>query len=106
MPRIAHRRLDSGMADSSLDRVAIGEILIVLPHEYCPVDGDVVEGHGTMDESYLTGEPFEMSKAPGSQVLSGAINGESAMTIRATKLPVDSRYAKIMQVMAEAEQNR
>ena len=59
-----------------------------------------------MDESYLTGEPFEMSKAPGSPVLSGAINGESAITIRATKLPIDSRYAKIMQVMAEAEQNR
>jgi heavy metal translocating P-type ATPase len=106
MPRIAHRKLDSGMTDISLDQVAVGAILIVLPHEYCPVDGEVVEGHGTMDESYLTGEPFEMSKAPGSQVLSGAINGESLLTISATKLPVDSRYAKIMQVMQEAEQNR
>ncbi len=106
MPRIAHKKLDSGIAEIPLDQISIGEILIVLPHEYCPVDGVVVEGHGTMDESYLTGEPFEMSKAPGSQVLSGAINGESAITIRATKLPVDSRYAKIMKVMAEAEQNR
>ncbi len=106
MPRIAHRKLEAGIAEIPLDQISIGEILIVLPHEYCPVDAVVVEGHGTMDESYLTGEPFEMSKAPGSQVLSGAINGESAMTIRATKLPVDSRYAKIMQVMAEAEQNR
>lgn len=106
MPRIAHKKLDSGIAEIPLDQISIGEVLIVLPHEYCPVDAVVVEGHGTMDESYLTGEPFEMSKAPGSQVMSGAINGESAMTIRATKLPVDSRYAKIMQVMAEAEQNR
>ena len=106
MPRIAHKKLDSGIADISLDRISIGEILIVLPHEYCPVDGVVVEGHGAMDESYLTGEPFEMSKAPGSQVMSGAINGESAITIYATKLAVDSRYAKIMQVMQEAEQNR
>jgi heavy metal translocating P-type ATPase len=106
MPRIAHKKLEAGIAEISLDQISIGEILIVLPHEYCPVDAVVVEGHGTMDESFLTGEPFEMSKAPGSQVLSGAINGESAMTIRATKLPVDSRYAKIMQVMAEAEQNR
>jgi heavy metal translocating P-type ATPase len=106
MPRIAHKKLEAGIAEIPLDQISIGEILIVLPHEYCPVDAVVVEGHSTMDESYLTGEPFEMSKAPGSQVLSGAINGESAMTIRATKLPVDSRYAKIMQVMAEAEQNR
>ncbi|HSQ23020.1 MAG TPA: HAD-IC family P-type ATPase, partial [Pyrinomonadaceae bacterium] len=106
MPRIAHRKLDSTLADISLDEVAIGEILSVLPHEYCPVDGVVIEGHGTMDESYLTGEPFEMSKAPGSQVLSGAINGESVLIIRATKLPIDSRYARIMQVMQEAEQRR
>ena len=106
MPRIAHRKVDSGLADISLDEVTIGEILIMMPHEYCPVDGVVIEGHGTMDESYLTGEPFEMSKAPGSQVLSGAINGESVLTIRAGKLPVDSRYARIMQVMQEAEQKR
>jgi len=106
MPRIAHRKLASGVAEISLDQVAIGETLIVLPHEYCPVDGVVTEGHGTMDESYLTGEPFEMSKAPGSQVLSGAVNGESVLTIRATKLARDSRYARIMQVMRDAEQRR
>lgn len=106
MPRIAHRKLDSGMAEISLDEIAIGETLVILPHEYCPVDGVVIEGHGTMDESFLTGEPFEMSKAPGSLVLSGAVNGESVLNIRATKLPVDSRYARIMQVMQEAEQKR
>jgi len=106
MPRIAHRKLETGIVDISLDQVIVGEILNVLPHEYCPVDGVIVEGHGTMDESFLTGEPFEMSKAPGSQVLSGAINGESVLGIRATKLPVDSRYARIMQVMRQAEQNR
>lgn len=106
MPRIAHKKLESGLADISLEEVSIGEILIVLPHEYCPVDGEVIDGHGTMDESYLTGEPFEMSKAPGSQVLSGAVNGESVLTIKTIKLPVDSRYAKIMQVMREAEQKR
>src|SRR2546426_6913918 len=106
MPRIAHRKLASGVAEVSLDQVAIGETLIVFPYEYCPVDGVVTEGHGTMDESYLTGEPFEMSKAPGSQVLSGAVNGESVLAIRATKLACDSRYARIMQVMRDAEQRR
>ncbi len=70
------------------------------------MDGVVVEGHGLMDESYLTGEPYEMSKTPGSKVLSGAINGDTALTIQAEKLAVDSRYAKIMQVMQETEQKR
>jgi heavy metal translocating P-type ATPase len=59
-----------------------------------------------MDESYLTGEPYEMSKTPGSKVLSGAINGDTALTIQAEALPVDSRYAKIMRVMQETEQKR
>ena len=52
-----------------------------------------------MDESYLTGEPFVLSKAAGSAVMSGAINGDGALTIRAEKSAVDSRYAKIMRVM-------
>ena len=86
--------------------VAVGDTLVVFPHEICPVDGTVVEGHGVMDESYLTGEPYLMSKTPGSAVLSGAINGETALTIRADKLAVDSRYAKIMQVMRASEQRR
>jgi heavy metal translocating P-type ATPase len=59
-----------------------------------------------MDESYLTGEPYVMSKAPGVSVFSGAINGESALTIRTERLATDSRYAKIMQVMRESEQRR
>jgi heavy metal translocating P-type ATPase len=70
------------------------------------VDGTVLEGHGTMDESYLTGEPYLMPKAPGAAVLSGAVNGEQALTIRADRLAVDSRYARIMQVMRESEQRR
>jgi heavy metal translocating P-type ATPase len=106
MPSIAHRKEDGGLVDIPLERVAVGEVLIVLPHEVCPVDGTVVEGHGVMDESYLTGEPFMMSKTPGSTVLSGAINGDSALTIEAARLAVDSRYAKIMQVMRVSQQRR
>jgi heavy metal translocating P-type ATPase len=59
-----------------------------------------------MDESYLTGEPYMMSKTPGSTVLSGAINGETALTIQADKLAVDSRYANIMQVMQTSQQHQ
>ncbi|MDD2677191.1 MAG: heavy metal translocating P-type ATPase, partial [Methylacidiphilaceae bacterium] len=62
--------------------------------------------HGQMDEAYLTGEPFRVGKTRGATVISGAINGESALTVRATRLPSDSRYAKIMTVMSQAEEER
>ena len=106
LPAVAHQRIDHTLADVPLSKVAIGDVLLVYPHEACPVDGTVVEGHGVMDESYLTGEPYMISKAPGSQVLSGAVNGETALSIRADKVAVDSRYAKIMQVMRTSEQRR
>jgi heavy metal translocating P-type ATPase len=106
MPRIAHRVTDKGFVDIDLDDVRIGDRVVVFPHEICPVDGTVVEGRGTVDESYLTGEPFLIGKIPGADVLSGSVNGESALVISAGKLPTDSRYSKIMRVMQEAEANR
>jgi heavy metal translocating P-type ATPase len=106
MPAIAHQKRNSEVADVALDEVAIGDTLVIYPHDICPVDGVVVEGHGVMDESYLTGEPFKITKTSGSEVISGAINGESSMTIRTTKVAADSRYAKIMEVMRESEAKR
>ena len=106
MPSIAHRRENGELVDVDLGDVRIGDELVVFPHEICPVDGTVVEGHSAMDESYLTGEPYVLSKTPGSTVLSGAVNGEGALTIRADKLPTDSRYAKIVEVMRASEQHR
>jgi heavy metal translocating P-type ATPase len=106
MPNVAHHKTNAHVQDVTLDKIAVGDLLVVFPHEICPVDGTVVDGHGTMDESYLTGEPYVMSKAPGAAVLSGAVNGQAALTIRAERLAVDSRYAKIMQVMRESEQHR
>ena len=106
MPQIAHRKHGGKMEDVPLDEIEIGDRLAVFPHEICPVDGVVVEGHGGMDESYLTGEPFQISKTPGSKVLSGAIDGEVMLVIQAEKLAVDSRYAKIMQVMEQTQEKR
>jgi len=106
MPSVAHRRSGTSFEDIGLDAVAVGDLLEVLPHEICPVDGTVVEGRGVMDESYLTGEPYQISKTPGASVISGALNGETSLTIRADKLAVDSRYAKIMEVMRDSEESR
>jgi heavy metal translocating P-type ATPase len=106
MPQVAHRKIGHNVSDVKLGEIAIGDTLAVFPHEICPVDGVVVEGNGKMNEAYLTGEPFEIEKMPGSQAISGAINGDAAIYIRAEKLAVDSRFARIMRVMQDAEQRR
>lgn len=106
MPSLAHRKRKQKIDDISLDEVQVEDMLVIYPHEICPADGVVMEGHGAMDESYLTGEPYVISKAPGARVLSGAINGESVLTISVSKLPSDSRYAAIVEVLNEAEQKR
>ena len=106
MPSVAHRKRESEIIDVALHEIAVGDTLVIHPHEICPADGVVIEGHGVMDESYLTGEPFQITKTSGSTVLSGAINGESALTTRTASRAADSRYAKIMEVMRESEAKR
>lgn len=106
MPTLAQKKVGERLVEVPLADVHVGDTVVVLPHALCPVDGTVLEGHGTMDESYLTGEPYLVSKAPGTSVLSGAINGQAALTIRCDKVAEDSRYAKIMQVMRDSEQHR
>ena len=80
MPSVAHVRRDGSLEDVPLSEVKVGDHVTVFPHETCPVDGTVIDGHAVMDESFLTGEPYLMSKAPGSSVISGSINGESHPT--------------------------
>ncbi len=106
MPSVAHRKSGTETLDVALAEIAIGDNLVIYPHEICPADGSVIDGHGTMDESYLTGEPFQITKTSGSPVISGAVNGESALSIRTTALAADSRHAKIMEVMRESESKR
>jgi heavy metal translocating P-type ATPase len=106
MPSRAHRKIPGGVEDLAVESIEVGEVLVIFPHELAPVDGVVIEGRGRMDESFLTGEPYESAKIPGSEVLSGAINGDTSLVMRASKLAVDSRYAKIMQVMRDSEQHK
>ncbi|MEO8937256.1 MAG: heavy metal translocating P-type ATPase [Burkholderiaceae bacterium] len=106
MPSVAHRKLGAVIEDVALAAVAVGDLLVVYPHDICPVDGAVVSGHGMMDESFLTGEPFEITKTSGSLVISGAINGESALTIRTSRVAADSRQAKIVAVLRDSEDRR
>ena len=75
MPAIAHKKTNGVVTDISTDKVTIGDNLLILPHEICPVDGTVLDGIGSMDESYLTGEPYHIEKTSGSVVTSGALAG-------------------------------
>lgn len=106
MPQCAHRKVKNRIENVSLELINIGDIVIIYPNEPCPVDGLVIDGNGSMDESYLTGEPYLISKAPGSNVLSGAINGSQVLTVQVSKLLADSRYSSIVKVLEDAENKR
>jgi heavy metal translocating P-type ATPase len=106
VPTIAHRSRGGVLEEVPVGEVRTGDELSVLPREICPVDGEVIQGRGAMDESFLTGEPFSVHKGPGSRVLSGARNSDSGLVIRATRTAADSRYAQIVKVMRDAEQHR
>lgn len=106
MPATAHLKDGENLRQINITEIKVGDHIVVFPHEICPIDGTVVEGQGTMDEAYLTGEPYQVAKAPGTSVLSGAINGNALLIIRTEKLPTDSRYRKIVEVMMESQQKR
>lgn len=106
-PTLAHLRLDDGsMQDIAVTDVGVDQELILMPNEICPVDGAVISGHGSMDESFLTGEPYVIAKGPGSTALSGAINGADLLVIRALHVARDSRYARIVGILEQAEAQR
>jgi heavy metal translocating P-type ATPase len=105
-PSVAHRMIGDELVDVPIGEVTPGDTLVILPHELSPVDGIVRAGYGAMDESYLSGEPFLIRKTAGSAVISGAVNGDTALTIEASRRAVDSRFARIAGIVQSAEQRR
>lgn len=107
VPTTAHRLNAQNEEEViALDAVQPGDRLSIHPHEICPADGIVRRGHGSMDESFLTGEPYQVEKAPGVTVISGAKNGPALLEIEVQRTPKDSRYAQIMAVLAESEMRK
>jgi len=103
MPEYAHLSTPDGIKPLSLDKIKVGDILIVMPFEACPVDGLVIQGNSKMDESYLTGEPYQISKAQGSLVYAGTLNGAGTLHIQAQKKAHDSRYERIVDVLKKSQ---
>jgi len=103
-PQIAHL-LQSGSSDVDdvpATRVQVGDLLLVRPAEIVPVDADLVSDAAAFDESSLTGESLPVEHRAGEAVLSGSVNGQTAVTVRATALAADSQFQQIVALVAEA----
>jgi Cu+-exporting ATPase len=106
-PKSARRiRADGTDEDVSLDAVAVGDRLRVRPGEKVPVDGDVLEGRGTVDESMVTGESMPVGKNAGARVIGGTINQAGSFVMRAGKVGSDTLLARIVQMVAQAQRSR
>ncbi len=89
--------------DIPLSLVSVGDVVIVHPGESIPVDGLVLEGESSVDESMLTGEPIPVDKTPGNQVAGGTINGEGRLKFEATRVGKDTALARIIRLVQEAQ---
>ena len=101
----------SDAATSHYDTVAVesvtpGDVLIVLPGETVPVDGELLSGSATLDLSNINGEPVPREVFAGARVMSGAVNGSTALTMRATQVAADSQYQRILELVASAQESR
>jgi len=106
-PKTARRLSPDGREEEiQIDVVSVGDQLRVRPGERIPVDGEVVDGKSSVDESMVTGESLPVSKTVGAKVIGGAINGSGALIVRATSVGRDTLLARIVQMVAEAQRSR
>lgn len=89
-----------------VEQVQLGDVLMVLPGETVPVDGELLSGTATLDLSNINGEPVPREVFAGARVMSGAVNGSSALTMRATQVAADSQYQRILELVASAQESR
>ena len=106
-PKIARRVGDDGQeTDVPLDQVHVGDLLRVRPGEKVPVDGEVIEGRSSVDESMLTGEPVPVEKAAGDKITGATVNGTGALLMRATRVGRDTMLSQIVRMVADAQRSR
>lgn len=89
-----------------VDQVQLGDVILVLPGETVPVDGELLSGVATLDLSNINGEPVPREVYAGARVMSGAVNGSTTLTMRATQLAQDSQYQKILELVSSAQDSR
>ena len=89
-----------------VDQVQLGDVILVLPGETVPVDGELLSGVATLDLSNINGEPVPREVYAGARMMSGAVNGSTTLTMRATQLAQDSQYQKILELVSSAQESR
>jgi Cu+-exporting ATPase len=106
-PKTAKRLEDKGgEADVPLDQVQVGDRLRVRPGEKVPVDGIVLDGHSSVDESMISGEPIPVEKDKNAKVTAGTVNGTGGLVMRAERVGADTLLAQIVKVVSEAQRSR
>ena len=106
-PKTAIRVQPDGSDEAvQIDNIQVGDLLRVRPGEKVPVDGEVTEGKGTVDESMVTGEPMPVAKAPGARVTAGTMNQTGGFVMRAEKVGADTLLSQIVHMVAAAQRSR
>ena len=106
-PKTARRiKADGGEEDIPLEHVHVGDHLRVRPGEKVPVDGTVIEGRSSVDESMLTGEPMPVSKSVGEMLIGATLNGTGSLTMRADQVGAETVLSRIVQLVAQAQRSR
>jgi Cu+-exporting ATPase len=99
-------RPDGGEQDIPLELVQVGYVVRVRPGEHVPVDGVVIEGRSSVDESMISGEPLPVEKEPGRSVVGGTVNGTGSLQVRAERVGSDTLLAHIVRLVGEAQRSR
>lgn len=105
-PPTARKVADGGDHEVPLDQVKVGDRLRVVPGDKVPVDGSVVEGHSSVEESMITGEPLPVEKSVGDKVTGGTVNGPGSFVMRAERVGSDTLLGQIVNMVAEAQRSR
>lgn len=105
-PRRARRKVDGRLEEIDAEEVQIGDILIVRSGDLIPVDGTIVKGSAEVDESAITGEPFARAKKEGDRLLSGSVDTNGAIEMRADRISRESQYAKIVALVQKAQEEK
>ena len=105
-PPTARQVADGGDHEVPLDQVKVGDWLRVVPGDKVPVDGEVVEGHSSVEESMITGEPLPVEKAVGDKVTGGTVNGTGSFVMKAERVGNDTLLGQIVTMVAEAQRSR
>ncbi|HEX9611735.1 MAG TPA: heavy metal translocating P-type ATPase [Gemmatimonadales bacterium] len=105
-PKVAHRVQDGGVDDIPVDAVRVGDRLVVRPGDLVPVDGEVTQGTSTVDQSAITGEPVPIRAVVGTALMSGSINLDGAVEMRALRLAERSQYQQIVRLVERARREK